>query len=146
MAVVHLGFTTPAAAAGAAYADLVATSTDRLRVREIGLFVNAATATSVGLIRSASLGTRTSPSTGQQGDPAEPAATGTIAVAWSVAPTISGSPLYLKKIVVPAAIGNGFIWTFGPNDLVVPVSAGLLLWNFGAGAGSISNGYIVWEE
>jgi hypothetical protein len=144
MAVVTLAFTTPAAAAGAAYADLVATSTDRLRLREIGLFVSAATATSVGLIRASTLGTRTSPVTGLQGDPAEPAATGTTAVAWSVAGTVGST--YLRKMAIPAAIGNGLIWTFGPNDLIIPVSGGVFLWNFGAGAGSICNGYFVWEE
>lgn len=136
---------TPAAAAGAAFADLVAAASDRLQVREIGCFVNAATATYVGLIRAATLGTRTSPVLGAAGDAADGAATGGVAVAWSAAPTISTNP-YLRRMVIPAAIGNGFIWSFGPGELVVPMSAGILLWNFNSAAGSAMDFYIAWDE
>jgi hypothetical protein len=78
-------------------------------------------------------------------DAADGPATAGSAVAWSVAPTISTN-VHLRRAIIPAAIGNGFIWTFGPRELVIPLSGGLLLWNHGAGAGSISDYYIQWEE
>lgn len=144
MARYSLGITTPAAAAGAAYANLISAAGERLYVREIGLFLNAATASSIGLIRPATVGTATSPVAGQAVDAADAAATGTVGTAWSAAGTIGSN--YLRKITLPAAIGNGIIWTFGERDLVVPVSSCLFLWNFGAAAGSVLNGYIVWDE
>jgi len=144
MARFSLGFSTPAAAASAAYANLITASTERAYVREIGLFLNAATASSIGLIRPATVGTATSPVAGQPVDAADAAATATVGTAWSAAGTVGSN--YLRKITLPAAIGNGIIWTFGERDLVVPVSSCLFLWNYGGSAGSVLNGYIVWDE
>jgi len=140
------GFTTTATAAAAAIADLRSGSGERLYVREIGLFLAAATASSVGLYRPSTLGTASTTVAGQQVDPADAAATGSIGTAWSVAPAVSTN-VPIRKAALPAAIGNGIIWTFPDrNGLVVPVSSSLLLWNWGAGANSILNGYIEWEE
>lgn len=140
------GFTTTATAAAAAIADLRSGSGERLYVREIGLFLAAATASSVGLYRPSTLGTASTTVAGQPVDPADAAATGSIGTAWSVAPAVSTN-VPIRKAALPAAIGNGIIWTFPDrNGLVVPVSSSLLLWNWGAGANSILNGYIEWEE
>jgi len=144
MARYSLGFSTPAAAAGAPYADLITAASERAYIREIGLFLNAATASSIGLIRASAVNTATSPVAGQAVDPADAAATATLGTAWSSAPTIGSN--YLRKITLPAAIGNGIVWTFGERDMIVPVSSALVLWNFGAGTGSVLNGYIVWDE
>lgn len=138
------GIVTPAAAAGAAYADLVADANTPIYVREIGLWLNAATASYFGLERSTAVGTRTSPIAGVPDDPNAPTGTGTTAVAWSVAPTPSGN--YMRRTIVDATIGHGFVWTFDPFELIIPPTKGLLIWNPGAGAGSVCHGYIEWDE
>lgn len=138
---------TPAAAAGAAYCDLRSTSTDRLFIREIGVFTTATTATSVGVIRPLTTGTASTTAAGQAEDPANPAGTGVVGTAWSVAATIAATPLYLRRIALPATIASGVIWTWPEGrELVVPVSSTLLLWNFGGAAGSACDVYIAWDE
>ena len=140
------GFTTTATVTAAAIADLRSGSGERLYVREIGLFLNAATASSIGLYRPSTLGTASTSVTAVPVDPADAAATGSVGTAWSVAPAVSTN-VPIRKAMLPAAIGNGIIWTFPDrNGLVVPVSSSLLLWNFGGSTNSILNGYIEWEE
>jgi hypothetical protein len=147
MAVYQVSVRTPAAAAGATYADLRSTSTDRLRVRELHIFSLSATETFVGLIRPASVGTASTTVAGQARDPAEPAATGLVGSAWSAAPTIAGSPIYLARYHLPATIASGLILTYPIEaPLVIAVSSSLLLWNFGGSAGSALDVTFVWEE
>lgn len=139
------GFATVAAGAAAAYATFHTASTHRMRLRELGLFVNAATASSVGLIRPSNSPVATTSVLGLAQDPADPAATINVDTAWSTAPTVG--TVYLRKALIPATIGNGIIWTWPPDaPLIVAVSSYLVLWNFGAGAGSVLNGYATWEE
>lgn len=135
---------TPAAAAGAAYAALRTAAGDRARIRQIDVYTNAATASSVGLVRSATLGTASTSVLGQAWDAADTAATGSVDTAWSVAPTVSTN-VFLKRYVAPAVAGSGVIWTF-PQGLVLPVSGSLLLWNYGAVGGSILSVTFTWEE
>jgi hypothetical protein len=137
---------TPAAAAGAAYADLRTAATDRAFVTEIGIFTSAATATSLGLIRPLTVGTASTTTLGQAEDPGNPAGTATIGSAWSVAPTIAASPIYLRRIALPATQAAGVIWTWPAPGLVVSVSSSLILWNFGAAAGAACDVYIAWDE
>jgi hypothetical protein len=144
MARYHCGFVTPAAAAGAAFADFRTSSTDRVHVLEIGLFLNAATASSITLARSTTLGTTSTTVVPVAGEPGDPAATMVVGTAWSGAPASTAVPI--RKITVPANIGAGVVWGFGYSDLIIPVSASLLLFNFGAGAASVLNGYIVTDE
>jgi hypothetical protein len=140
-----LGFSSVAAAAGAAYCTLHTGANLRSRIQEIGLFVNAATASSVGLIRPSNTPVATTSVLGLAEEPADPASTINIDTAWSTAPTIGTS--FLRKIGIPATIGNGIIWSWPVGgELIVPVSAWLVLWNFGAGAGSVLNGYVKWIE
>jgi hypothetical protein len=122
-------------------------ATDRLYVAEIGFSLNAGTASSVGLIRSLTLGTSSSTAAGQAQDPGDAAAVGTVDYAWSAAPTIAGSPVYMRRCVCPATAGYTVIWVF-PKPIVVTNAAtgGLLLWNFGASTASILSAYACWEE
>ncbi len=139
------GFASVAAAAGAAYATIHTAAGARARIREIGLFCNAATASSVQLVRAAT-GTASTSVLGQAEDPADAASVTNIDTAWSVAPTISTN-VPLRRVVIPAVIGAGVIWTWPiERPLVIAVSSMLVIWNFGAGAGSVLNGYAVWEE
>lgn len=144
MALYSLGINTTAAASAAAYAEL-RSSTQRMYLREIGFFCNAATSSSVGLGRPAAIGvTPTSPITGLQVDSADAAPGGTTAIAWGTAPTVPAN--FLRRVVLPATIGAGLIWTFNRGELVIPASNSLVLWNFGASTASVLAAYFVWEE
>lgn len=115
--------------AAARLAELRTTATDRGYIREIGVSVGVAGASpTIGLIRPNAIGvTPTSPKTAQSNDPAQPAGTLTTAVAWGTAPTLPGSPVYLRRVTLPATLGAGWVWSFGYGELVVPVSSSLLI-------------------
>jgi hypothetical protein len=128
---------------GAACWELRSTSTDRLFIREIGITLAAATASTFGLGRPQAIGvTPTSPVAVQAMDSGDPAGTGTVALAWGTGPTI---PLnFIRRIGLPATIGAGFIWTFSDRGLVVPVSSSIILWNLSATG--ISDVYVEVDE
>lgn len=136
--------TTPAAAAGAAFATFHTVATDRPRIVEIGAFCNAATAASLQLIRPNNTPVASTSVVGQPEDPSDPAATCLVDTAWSTAPTI-GSNVPLRRAVMPATIGAGVIWVF-QNGLFVPISSWLVLWNYGASAGPALSVYMIWDE
>lgn len=130
---------------GVATWELRSTSTDKLFVVEIGIFIAAATASTFGLGRPAAIGvTPTTPVTVQAFDTGDPAGTGTTAVAWGTAPTAPTSAIYLRRIGLPAAIGNGVIWTFGERGLAVPVSSSLVIYNLSTT--SVADIYVTLNE
>lgn len=149
MARYELGVRTPAAAAGAAYAAILPAAGQRMRIAEIGLSLTAATSSSVGLVRTLTTGTASTSQIAAPGDPADSAAVGSIATAWSAAPTIAATPVYLRRFTSAAAIGPMCIWTW-PLDAPLVATNGattsLLLWNFGAAAGAALDMYIAWLE
>jgi hypothetical protein len=136
--------------AAAAY-ELRAASGVRVRVREIGLFIGAATASLYGLGRPAAVGiTPTSPVTVIAQDAADAVGTTTTAVAWGTGPTVPAN--FLRVVALPAAIGNGIIWTFGPNELVIGAALGaaaavnsLVIWNITANS-AVLDVYCVVDE
>lgn len=135
-----------AAAAGAAYATIGAAASSRIRIREIGVFLSAATLTPLGLGRPANTPVQTSTVVGQSLDPADAIASlGSIAASWSTAPTVPAA--LLRRAQIPAVAGAGVIWTWSADrPLVVPASAFVVLWNFGASAGAAPDVYWAWEE
>ncbi len=145
MAIYSLGFASVAAAAGAPYATLHTGANYRAQILELAVFCNAATASSIGLIRPSNSPVATTSVLGLAENTADPASTVNIDTAWSTVPTIGTS--FLRKITLPATIGAGMLFQF-PADkpLIVPVSSFLVLWNFGVGAGSVLNGYVKWME
>ena len=136
---------TPAAAAGAAYAVFRSTTTRRLRVKEVAFFNNAATASSVGLVRTATTGTASTTTAGIAHDMADVAGAGTVDSAWVAAATIGTN--YFRRMVLPATAANGVIWTFS-DPVIVDNSAtgGLAIWNFGAALASALSLSVSWEE
>lgn len=144
MARYHVAFTTPAAAAGAAFADLRSGASDRVRVLEVGLFHTAATASTPSLERSTTLGTASTTVQPQPGEPGDAPCNAVVGTAWSVAPASTAVPL--RRVSLPANIGAGIIWTFGFGDLVIPVGASLVLMNRAAGAAGVCAGYITFDE
>lgn len=145
MAVYTLGFSSVAAAAGAAYATIHTPAGTRARILEIGLACNAATASPVGLIRPSNTPVATTSQLGQAEDPADGVSVTNIDTAWSTAPTVG--TLFLRKFGLPATIGAGLIWAWSDaSPLVLNASTYLVLWNFGGAAGSVLNGYMKWRE
>lgn len=110
------------------------------KVLEIGISINAATASVYGLGRPAAIGvTPTSPQTfvdesdGGSGATAAPTGNTTAAVAWGTPPTVPAN--FLRRVSTPATIGAGVIWTF-PRGLGIPNQSGtvgsLVIWNITA--------------
>jgi hypothetical protein len=83
-------------------------------ITEVGVFLGAATASTYGIARTTTLGTRTTPTALIAEAQGMPALTGITlvdsAIAWGAQPTISGTDF--RRIGLPATIGTGVIWTF----------------------------------
>lgn len=126
--IVSLGVLTTATAIGTAWEIRTGASPARVRLLELGLFLNAATASVVGLGRPAAIGvTPTSPIDFLPEDPNDVLASGVVqsAVAWATAPTAPTN--FFRMIALPATIGTGVIWTF-PKGLVIPASSSIVLY------------------
>ena len=129
MAYFSLGVLTTGTASGAAAWELRTSANTRAYVQEIGVFLNAATASTFGIGRPAAIGvTPTTPVDLLPEDSANPVVAGLVqsALAWTTGPTVPAS--FLRRISLPATVGMGIIWTF-PKGLVIPASSSLVLWN-----------------
>jgi hypothetical protein len=129
-------------AAAAPIATLSTGSARDVRVWEVGISVSTAVSGEVGLMRPAN--SPATPSGGQVGaadDPVSGAGVAVTANAWATAPTVSTG---LRRMVLPATIGAGVIWTF-EDGLVIPVSSYLVLWQYSALAVTYS-AYFVYDE
>lgn len=139
---VSLGVRTSDGTSGAAAWEIITGATPgRARVLELGFFLAAATATTIGLGRPQAIGiTPTSPVDFLAEDPNDVLASGVVqsAVAWGTGPTIPTA--FLRRIALPATVGTGVIWTF-PEGLVIPVSSSLILWNLASN--SVLDAYAV---
>ena len=126
-------------------ATLWAGAGKRLRLKELGVFCNAATASAVALYRATNTPAASTTAVGQGYDTTDLAATGLLGTVWSTAPTVSAL-LGLRRVQLPAAIGAGVIWQF--DDLVVGPAgtSSLVLWNHGGTTNSVLQIYAVWDE
>lgn len=120
--------------AGSAAVELRA-PTRRLKVRETGLFSQAATAVRFAIGRPAAQGvTPTTQSTAQAQDPAEAAGTGISVISWGTAPTAPTT--FLRQADFNNVVGSGIIWTW-PSDgeLIVPITGviSIVYWFITAG-------------
>jgi hypothetical protein len=147
----ELGTTTAAATTGAAYIELIAV-TRRLKVREIGVFSQAATAAAKAQIgRPAAQGiTPTTPILGVPQDPADITGVGETAIAWGTPPTAPTSATgIMRQFDFAATAGSGIIFTWpADGELVIPITGvkSIVLWNAGAGTGPLMDFYAVWSE
>jgi len=145
MGLYSISQTSIAAAAAAAYCTIHTVGTERAFLREVGISLNAATATSIGLGRPANTPTATTSFLGLAHDAAEGASTVNMDTAWSTAPTAPTQ--FLRRVVFPATAGVGLIWAFPPGqEIIIGLSAWLVLWNFGGAGGSACSVYWTWEE
>lgn len=116
------------AAAGAIVA-LRAGSARDVRVFEVSVFAATAVSGTVGLGRPAAQGITPGTATGPiaQGngyDNSSLVGTTIIDASWGTAPTAPA--IYWRRVVLPATIGAGVIWTF-PSGIVVPTSGSITL-------------------
>jgi hypothetical protein len=123
--------------------------TERMGLRELGVTLQAATSTRLGLARASVVSvTPTGNFAGQNKNPASPASGSTLVTGWTTIPTAGGTPF--RRITLPAAIGAGFIWTWPADDPLyvgngVAISE-LCLVNLVAVAPSLFDFYAVWED
>ena len=117
--------------AGAAAAEIITGATPgRVKIKEIGIFLAAATASVYAIGRPAVNGiTPTSPIDFLPEDPDEVLAASVVsmATAWGTGPTVPAA--FFRRISMPATIGTGVIFTF--ENLVIPVSDSIVIWNIG---------------
>lgn len=137
------------ATANAPLVAIRAPATERAALRELGVTLVAATSTLLGLARATTVSV--TPGTTIAGQNKHPLASvsGTLLVSsWATAPVIPAN--YLRQIVLPAAIGAGFIWTWPADDpLLVGNGAAigeLVLANLVAVAPSLFRYYAIWED
>jgi hypothetical protein len=140
MAVYEIGLRTSVVTTASAGYELRG-STRRLQVFQIGITLQAATASTFGIGRPANTPAGGTNNVAPPGDPAD-AATGAsnILAGWSTAPTAPAT--FFRRIGFPATIGSGIIFTF--RQLILPISGSLVLWNLSAVG--VSDLFIIFEE
>lgn len=130
--------------------NLKTAASDRARILEVGFFVEAAptNAPQFGLKRMNGVGTGTITTAAAL---AHDAADGTPATgmetAWATTrPTVTGGSA--RRGQAPTAIGNGVIFDFRSNPIVVPVSSGVcgVMRNASGSTTGTLGGYVTWEE
>ena len=133
---------------GGPLAALYTSANVQICVREVGwMQTGASTSAQVTLNRIANTPVATTSSTGVPEDPVYASSTAKIQTAWSTVPTITGMPAF-RNLSGAMADEAGIVWTWweNPIGLIVPVSAGIVLYT---SSGTLNNqGYIwfVWEE
>lgn len=138
---------TSAAAAGAAYATFHTGAGRRAFLREIGMFTLTATPTQVGVVYPNNTPVATTSTTPVAHDVADAAPTCALDVAWSTAPTVAGSPNWLRQVNLGPAIGAGVVWKLALDErIILAKSQYLSFWNFGASAASALNIYVEYDE
>jgi len=130
MAIFSLANRTSAAGSTVASLEVRAAAANRPRLLEMGIWLNAATQSPIGLGRPQAIGiTPTSPVTVLAEDPAESTGLTQTALAWGTGPTV---PLnFFRRLNIAAAIGAGVLLTF-PRGIVIPAAGSLVNWNIAA--------------
>lgn len=66
----------------------------------------------------------------------------------STVPTFATGGPWLKVAGLPLTLGAGLVWTFGPADMIVPLSGSLLLANLNASGATLGSFdmYFDWDE
>ena len=130
MAIYSLANRTTNATTTQASFELRAPAAARVRLMEIGIWLNAATQSPLGLGRPQAIGiSPTSPVNVLAEDPNDATGGSTTALAWGTPPTV---PLqHFRRFNIAAAIGAGVIATF-PRGLVIAGGSSVVLWNIAA--------------
>lgn len=146
----ELGVLTTTVTLSSVAAEIRAGTAAPMELLEMGIFLNAATATTLALGRPGNTpaGGTSQTATKPSGLNAVGGASlgGIILSGQTTAPTVPSAGNTLRQIALPAAIGNGIVFTWQPGELIVSptTSDGLILWNLTAG--SALRLYIRWRE
>lgn len=139
------GLASVAAATGAAYLTMHASTTDSARLREFGAFCNAATASPFLIGRPANTPVATTSVLFNAINPdTDTAAITNMDTAWSTAPT-TPTVIY-RRVALPATIAAGiiFVWNEG-EEILMSKTAGsnqwIVIWNYSGSTGSVLNTY-----
>lgn len=146
MAIYEAGWATTAAATVAPYAEIRTGANNPITIYEMGWFINAATASAVGIYRPTAIGV--TPGTTVIPVPVDDTgATSTVTIAntWGTAPTI-GANVSLRRGSTPATLGAGVVWTWPVQPLHVPKASSLVIWNFSGTTASVLNFYVTYNE
>lgn len=129
MAIFSLAARTSVVTAANANWTAISSSTNAFKALEIGLTLNAATATTQGIGTPAAAGaTPTSPVTFLAEDTGNTTAAGTTAAtAWTTMPTTPAN--FFRRVSLPGTIGGGIIWTFPRGITILKGSLNLCIWN-----------------
>ena len=117
-------------------------ASNRPRLMEMGIWLNAATQSPIGIGRPQAIGiTPTTPVTVLAEDPGDSAGLTQTALAWSTPPTV---PLnFFRRVNIANLIGAGVVLTF-PRGLVIAAGNSVITWNI-AGT-SVADIHIVVDE
>lgn len=114
-------------------------------IREIGVTNTTSTAVSLKIVRLSSTGTQGAGLTEDKHNPISAAAACTAFTTHTGAPTVASDLGYRASL--GAAVGAGFVWTFGDSGLAIPVGTsngiGVIVEN---GTGQACQAYIVFDE
>lgn len=142
MAIFSLANRTSNVTTGNPSLEIRAGASNRPRLLEMGIWLNAATQSPIGIGRPQAIGvTPTSPVTVLAEDPAESTGLTQTSLAWATPPTI---PLnFFRRVNLAAAIGAGVILTF-PRGIVIAAAFSLINWNLAAV--SVYDAHVVVDE
>jgi hypothetical protein len=137
------------ATADAPLVAIRAPATEICKLRELSVTLIAATSTLLGLARATTVSvTPGTTKPGRNSVPGAPDSATLLISSWGTAPVISTN--YLRQMVLPAAIGAGFIWSWPAVDPWLvgqgTAIAELVLANLVAVAPSLFRYYAVWED
>ncbi|MGZ4849802.1 MAG: hypothetical protein ACXV2C_00250 [Candidatus Bathyarchaeia archaeon] len=143
MSIYSLAVRTSNVVTGNATLEIIGSTNVGYRLLEVGITINAATASVFGLGKPAAAGvTPTTPVTVIAEDAGNSTAGNTnTALAWATGPTLPAA--FLRRVSLPATIGAGIIWTF-PRGVSVLKATTEVLWNLSAT--SVADVWIVVDE
>lgn len=136
---------TPAAAAGAAWATFHTGASRRARIYKLVITNTQTTYSQVGVIRSSNTPVATTSVTPQQYDTADAASTASLDTAWSTAPTVGTN--YLETFAIGASQGSGFLDSWqSDKEITLATSVWLVVWNTGGSSGAVLNVSVAYDE
>lgn len=143
MAIFSIAARTTATSSTSAAAEFIAGANNAFRLMELGLTINAATASVFGYGTPAAKGvTPGTESTVQAEDSGNTTAGNTVvALSWATAPTAPSN--YLRRVSLPATIGAGIIWTFPRGRAVLKTITDVL---YNIVTGSVADIWFVVDE
>lgn len=143
MAIYSVGWTKTTGAAAGIIGQFRTGATRDARILEVGVFTTTAVAGTVQLVRSTAVGT--SPTSVGPGVAHDTISSAGLAVVDTAATSITVATIPIRVGVFPGTVGSGAIWVFNDPGIVVPLSAGVSLWQTTTAAVGYSAYITYWE-